>query len=226
MMGWMSNLLRRARLRGLKDGAVQVARTEALEGDAKDEAERWQDYGFAANPVDGQGLVINWAGHTVVLRMDRITERPAMAPYDVAIWHKEGHQVRLKAGKVVEVTCDHLVVNAAQDVTITSPVVTITASTSTTVTSPTVAVAASTSVTLTTPATHATGAATIDGNLVVGGSAAVAGGVGAGGSAPVAGKSVAPTMEASTSLKVAGKEMSGHTHTNVQPGAGTSGPPT
>jgi len=211
MLDWLHNLVRRARLRGLVDGAVQVVRAEALESDAKDGAERWQDYGFSANPVDGQGLVINWAGHTVVLRMDRIGERPAMAAYDVAIWHKEGHEVRLKAGKVVQVTCDHLVVNAAQDVTITSPVV---------------AINASTSVTLTTPTTHATGVANVDGNLTVGGSAAVTGGLGAGGSSPAAGKVTAPTMEATTSLKVASKEMSGHTHSGVQTGAGTSGPPT
>lgn len=197
-MNWLSNLLRRARLRGLKDGAVQIARTEALEGDAKDDAERWQDYGFAANPVDGQGLVINWAGHTIVLRMDRITERPAMAPYDVAIWHKEGHQVRLKAGRLVEVTCDRLVVNAATSVAITSPSVTVTASSGVTVTTPTLAASADVT---------AAGNVTATGNVSAGGT------------------SSAPTVSASTSLTVSGKEMKLHTHTNVQTGIGTSGPP-
>lgn len=112
-MGWWANLLRRARLRGLVDGQVQTVRAEALENDAKDQAERWQDYGFAANPVDGQGLVINVGGHTIVLRMDRIAERPRLQPFEVAVWHKEGHMVLLKAGKVVQVDCDELIVNAA-----------------------------------------------------------------------------------------------------------------
>ena len=58
-MTWWSNLLRRARMRGLVEGLVQRLRVEALDDDAKDDAERWQDYGFAGNPGEGQGLVIN-----------------------------------------------------------------------------------------------------------------------------------------------------------------------
>jgi phage baseplate assembly protein V len=103
-MTWWHNLLRRARLRGLTEGnQVQVARAEALDDDAKDDAERWQDYGFAGNPVDGQGLVINAGGHTVVIRMDRLAERPHLDAFEVAVWHKEGHFVKLKAGGVIEV---------------------------------------------------------------------------------------------------------------------------
>lgn len=120
-MGWWDNILRRARIRGVKEGSVQTARAEALENDAKDEAERWQDYGFACNPVDGQGLVINAGGHTIVLRMDRISERPQLGAYEVSVWHKEGHSVTLKAGKLVQVDCDTLVINAAVGVTLNTP---------------------------------------------------------------------------------------------------------
>lgn len=105
--------LRRARIRGLKEGLVQTARVEALENDAKDAAERFQDYGFAANVVEGQGLVITAGGHTVVLRMDRLAERPQLGAYEVSVWHKEGHNVTLKGGKLVEVNCDTFRVNAA-----------------------------------------------------------------------------------------------------------------
>lgn len=120
-MGWLDNILRRARIRGVKEGSVQTARAEALENDAKDEAERWQDYGFACNPVDGQGLVINAGGHTIVLRMDRISERPQLGAYEVSVWHKEGHSVTLKAGKLVQVDCDTLVINAAVGITLNTP---------------------------------------------------------------------------------------------------------
>jgi phage baseplate assembly protein V len=128
MMGWMGDLLRRARIRGLVEGKVQRGRAEATEHDAKDDAERWQDYGFTAQPVDGQGLVLNWAGHTIVLRMDRIAERPQLAAYEVSVWHREGHRVTLKAGKVVQVDCDELVINAAMRTEINSPSVTVNAS--------------------------------------------------------------------------------------------------
>lgn len=120
-MGWWDNILRRARIRGVKEGLVQTARAEALENDAKDAAERWQDYGFACNPVDGQGLVINVGGHTIVLRMDRISERPQLEAYEVCVWHKEGHRVTLKAGKLVQVDCDTLVVNATVGVVFNTP---------------------------------------------------------------------------------------------------------
>lgn len=123
-MSWLGNLLRRARLRGLVEGKVQRVRAEALDDDAKDEVERWQDYGFSAQPVDGQGLVINAGGHTIVLRMDRIAERPALAAYEVTVWHKEGHKVTLKAGRLVQVDCDELVVNASTRVALNTPQVT------------------------------------------------------------------------------------------------------
>ncbi len=46
MFATLENLLRRARLRGGREGPVQTMRAESLENDAKDQAERWQDYGF------------------------------------------------------------------------------------------------------------------------------------------------------------------------------------
>ena len=198
-MNWLHALLRRARLRGLTEGKVQQVRAEATADDAKDAVERWQDYGFAANPVDGQGLVINVAGHTIVLRMDRITERPELAAHEVCVWHKEGHRVTLKAGRVVDVACDVLTINAATSVSITSPSVT---------------VAASSAVTLTTPQVSASGHVSSGGNVSA--AAAVS-----------AGTSVqAPMLTAASSLKVAGKEMGGHVHGSVQSGTDTSAPPT
>ena len=128
MMGLLGDLLRRARLRGLAEGQVQKVRAESLENKAHDEAERFQDYGFAANPVEGQGLVLSVAGHTIVLRMDRLAERPQLAAHEVCIWHKEGHKVTLKAGKVIEVECDEYSVKtkrykvqASEGVALTGP---------------------------------------------------------------------------------------------------------
>ncbi|MFI5443665.1 phage baseplate assembly protein [Polaromonas sp. UC242_47] len=115
--------LRRARLRSLKEGLVQTVRTEATENDAKDAIERMQDYGFAANVVDGQGLVLTIDGTVIVLRMDRIADRPRLAAYEVSVWHKEGHNVTLRDGKVVETNCDIYRVNAAVKVELNTPTV-------------------------------------------------------------------------------------------------------
>lgn len=127
-MGWMNDLVRRARMRNCQEGLVQTVRTEATELDARDDVERWQDYGFSAQPVDGQGLKIEVGGHTIVLRLDRLAERPTLAPYEVSVWHKEGHRVTLKAGRLVQVDCDDLVVNASSTVQINTTTMTVTAS--------------------------------------------------------------------------------------------------
>lgn len=124
--GHSSSLLRRARIRGLAEGQVQTARSEALSNDAKDECERWQDYGFAARPIDGEGLVINAGGSTIVLRMDRIADRPRLAAYEVSVWHKDGARVTLRAGRVVEIDCDQLLLRADTSITLDAPTTTVT----------------------------------------------------------------------------------------------------
>lgn len=129
MFSILENLLRRARLRSGREGPVQTMRAESLENDAKDQAERWQDYGFAAQPVDGQGLVINAGGHTIVLRVDRLAERPGLAAYEVAVWHKEGHYVKLKAGRAIEMSGNSLVINMSDSVHINAPAITLNAQT-------------------------------------------------------------------------------------------------
>jgi phage gp45-like len=115
--------LRKARIRGLKEALVQTARTEAMENDAKDAIERLQDYGFAANVVDGQGLIMTVGGTTFVLRMDRIAERPRLQAFEVSVWHKEGHNMTLKDGKLIEVNCDTFKVNAAVKAEFNTPLV-------------------------------------------------------------------------------------------------------
>ena len=135
-MSWLINLVRRARLRGLVDATIQRVRAESLENQAHDDAERHQDYGFAAHPVDGQGLVMHLDGNTLVLRLDRIAERPGLQPLEVAVWHSEGHMVKLKAGRLVEVTCDRMVINAAAEVEINTPTVTVNASSQVQLTTP------------------------------------------------------------------------------------------
>jgi phage gp45-like len=115
------NLLRRALFRGLKEGPVQTVRVEVFDINGRDDAERWQDYGFASNPVDGQGLLIEAGGHTVVLRMDRIDTRPRLQPFEVAVWHKDGHSILLQDGGKISVKCTDFEVEASNGVKFTTP---------------------------------------------------------------------------------------------------------
>jgi phage baseplate assembly protein V len=115
------NLLRRVRIRNLREGLVQTGHVIGFDEDARDDAERFQDYGFAANPVDGEGLRLEVGGHTIIVRMDRIADRPQLAAHEVCVWHKDGHSVTLRAGRVVDVVCDQLNIAASAGVTITTP---------------------------------------------------------------------------------------------------------
>lgn len=211
-MGWISSMLRRARMRNLTEGLVQVVRAEATDDDAKDGVERWQDYGVASNPGDGQGLVLNIDGHTIVLRLDRLAERPQLAVYEVAVWHKEGHYVKLKAGKIVEVSCDQYLVNAAQKVVFNTPTFEVdcdqfaaNASVKATITAPDFEVDASTGATITTPTLAASEAVSVGTTL----------------SATTSVE--APTVAAASSLTVDGKEILTHTHIDVTHGPDESG---
>lgn len=116
--------LRWVRVRGLKEGKIQRGRVEGSENDARDDAQRPQDYGFAAAPVDGEGLKIEFGGHTVILRVDRLAERPQLAPYEVAVWHKEGHMMKLKAGGIVEISGARLIANMSEGIELISPTLT------------------------------------------------------------------------------------------------------
>lgn len=121
----MWNLLRRASIRNLVEGLVQTGSLVGFEPDARDQAERFQDYGFAGNPVSGQGLRIEVGGHTFILRMDLLAERPQLAAYEVSVWHKEGHAVTLRAGRVVDVSCDQLNIVASAGVSIQTPLLSV-----------------------------------------------------------------------------------------------------
>lgn len=118
-----ANLIRWAKVRGLKEGKMQTGRVEGPPNESRDGAQRPQDYGFAGNPVDGEGLRIEAGGHTVIIRMDRIAERPQLAAYEVAVWHKEGHMVRLRSGRVVQIDCDDFIVNATNKAQFNTPLV-------------------------------------------------------------------------------------------------------
>lgn len=119
--------LRRARIRGMKEGLIQSGRMEATEFDSKDGVERPQDYGFAANVVDGQGLVITVDGTTIILRADKIADRPQLAAHEVTVWHKEGHKITMRDGKLIDVECDTLRVAATTKIQFITPLVTISA---------------------------------------------------------------------------------------------------
>lgn len=112
------------------DDAVQTVSVKGYDNLDRHGIERNQDYGFAAAPPGGQGLVIEIDGHMFALRLDLINERPVLNTNEVCVWHKEGHKITLRDGKAIDVDCDEYnintkryKVNASESVKMDAPVV-------------------------------------------------------------------------------------------------------
>lgn len=117
MWSVLANLLRRASIRGIKEGRVQKASVKVFDVSAPEQAERWQDYGFSGNPDQGEGIVIDVGGHAIIIRLDRLSSRPQLAKYEVCVWHEQGHKLTLKDGGLIEVDCTLFKVNGDMQVT-------------------------------------------------------------------------------------------------------------
>ena len=91
------NLIRRAKITGFIGKLVQKCKAVVFDTQATEDCERWQDYGFAGNPVDAEGLIIDAGGMQIIIRADRIKDRPDLKEYEVAVWTKGGHFMKLDA---------------------------------------------------------------------------------------------------------------------------------
>lgn len=96
----------------------QTVTVDIIDNDSSDEVERWQNYGLASSPVDGsQALVVTTGGHRVVVALDETAVRPKLGSAEVCLYHREGHQIHLKAGRIIELTADKFIVNADVEIT-------------------------------------------------------------------------------------------------------------
>ena len=115
----MVNMIARAVIAAINDGTgIQSAQVKILEGESRDEVERFQQYGFTSVPLPGaEGVVIFVGGnrdHALLVNVDDRRYRPKnLAAGEVQIYNHVGDYVHIKADgtmKVVastkvEVTC-------------------------------------------------------------------------------------------------------------------------
>ena len=120
----LNELIRKAKMVFTSVTLVQKYKITVFETKDTEDAERFMDYGFASQPTEGEGLVIDAGGTQMVLRIDRLKDRPKLSSDDVCLWHKEGHKVHLKAGKVVDVDCAVFNCNATEGVHFNTPKIT------------------------------------------------------------------------------------------------------
>lgn len=141
----LQNLMRKLRLLvglaaiKLSDDSKEIQQLQitALKDEVRSNVNRYQDYGFTSNPMEGAEAVFASLGgnrsHMVVIKCDDGRYRKKnLQKGEVAVYHHEGGYVLLKNGKEIEV------VMPDGKVKVTSPEVIVTASTKVTLDSPTV----------------------------------------------------------------------------------------
>jgi phage baseplate assembly protein V len=94
--------------------SIQV---EALQGEVRDAAELFQQYGFRSKPLPGaEGILLSLGGnrdHTVIICMDdRRYQLDLLEAGEAAMYTDEGDSFVLKRGRIAELTTDRFVINA------------------------------------------------------------------------------------------------------------------
>lgn len=179
---------------------IQGVQLSILDGETWDNVERFQQYGFTANPQPGvEAIVLSLGGrrnHSVVISVDdRRYRLKNLAPGEVAMYTDEGDTIIFKRGRNIEVT----------------------AGTKVKVTAPDVEVIASTKVQLTSPLVECSAQFKANGLITGLGGMAISGGSGATvqGNLTVSGGNVTAD----------GIGLKTHVHGGVQTGAGNTGLP-
>lgn len=119
-------LASRAVLKLMKDAvSVQV---KALDGEPKDDAELFQQYGFRSRPLAGaEGIMLALGGtrdHTVILCMDdRRYQVDLLKNGEVAMYTDEEDYFVLKRGRIAELNTKTFVVKASEKVRFETPMV-------------------------------------------------------------------------------------------------------
>jgi phage baseplate assembly protein V len=103
----VANLAARALVSLVKDSTkLQTLQLRILDGEVREGAERFQEYGFTSVPLDGAEAVVLSVGgrrdHLLVVAVDdRRHRKKDLAAGEVALYTDEGAAVHLKRGRIV-----------------------------------------------------------------------------------------------------------------------------
>lgn len=122
----VANMVSRAVVKLVNDAAgMQVVQLGLLAGETRDQAERFQQYGFTSVPLEGAEAVVVFVGgtrdHPLVVCVDDRRYRPkGMQDGEAQMYNHIGDYIHIKADGSIKVV-------AAMKVDITAPLVEITA---------------------------------------------------------------------------------------------------
>lgn len=107
---------------------IQKVQVSALADETLQDVELMQHFGFTSSPpAQTEAVILPIGGrttHGVVIATEHGHFRvKSLKKGEVAIYDQSGSTIILKSGKVVEISCDNLIVNASQKVLFNSPLV-------------------------------------------------------------------------------------------------------
>ena len=103
---------------------IQLARLQALEGETLQAQELFQHFGFTSSPPnDTQCIVIPLGGktaHSIIIATENGNFRLAVEQGETCLYNQWGAYVKLKKERICEIDCDHLIINAKDDIKIST----------------------------------------------------------------------------------------------------------
>ncbi len=123
------NAISRGVLSAIGDGGkMQSVQVKLLAGEALDEAERFQNYGFTSVPKGGAEAVVVFVGAdrshpVIVVADDRRCRKAGLKAGEVAVYHENGDFIHLKEDNEIEIKTKKLTIDADDEVTIKSSVI-------------------------------------------------------------------------------------------------------
>jgi phage baseplate assembly protein V len=124
LQGTIRNALARAVVSLVDDGRkLQEVQVDLLEGETRDEVERFQNYGFTSNPPAGAEAIVVFLNGArdqgiAICVDDRRYRLRNLQPGEVAIYTDEGDKIVFKRGGTIEVTASTKLSIVAPDVEI------------------------------------------------------------------------------------------------------------
>lgn len=109
-------------------GDIQKVQVSALADETLQDVELMQHFGLTSVPPAGTEAVILPIGgrttHGIVIATEHGAFRvKGLKSGEVAIYDQSGSTIILKSGKVVEINCDKLIINASQKIELKTPLV-------------------------------------------------------------------------------------------------------
>lgn len=110
---------------------IQLTQVSLLEGELRDQLERFQQYGFTSHPHIGAECAVVFLGgnrdHGIVIAVDDKRYRlKSLERGEVALYTDEGDKIHLKRNRTVEIETKNMVIKATEKIRFETPIVEVT----------------------------------------------------------------------------------------------------